>query len=115
MRFILAACALALASACTPPATQTAATAACAISVATPWRPLSGTEFTIEASTMGEDCAKAVVTIVIRDAQGYPLWSQAYNTAGIMLLAPAHDPEAMRTALNEWIDPANNSTLQSRS
>ena len=115
MRFILVTGALALATACTPPATQNSAqtaSAGCALSVTTPWRPLSGTEFTIEASTMGADCAKAVATIVIRDMQGYALWAQAYNTEHIMLLAPAHASEAMRTALAEWIDPANNTTLQ---
>ena len=110
MRFFILASALALAASCAPAAQS--ANAGCAISVSTPWRPLSGTEFTVEASTMGADCAKAVATIVIRDVQGYPLWSQAYNTAQVMVLASAHDPAAMRVALSEWIDPASNTTLQ---
>jgi hypothetical protein len=111
MRFIMIAGALALAAACTQPASQSA-DAGCAVSVSTPWRPLSGTEFTVEAATMGADCAKAVATIVIRDVQGNALWAQAYSTEHVMLLAPAHDPTTMRTALAEWIDPAGNTTLQ---
>lgn len=111
MRFIMIAGALALAAACTQPASQTAA-AGCAVSVSTPWRPLSGTEFTVEASSMGADCAKAVATIVVRDVQGSALWAQAYSTEHVMLLADARDPTAMRAALSEWIDPAGNTTMQ---
>jgi hypothetical protein len=32
-----------------------------------------------------------------------------------MVLAQAHDQDAMRTALNEWIDPAHNTTMQTTS
>ena len=110
MRFVILAGALALAAACAP-AAQTAS-AGCAVSVSIPWRPLSGAEFTIEAASMGADCAKAVATIVIRDVQGDALWAQAYSAEHVMVLAPAHDPAAMRIALSEWIDPAGNTTLQ---
>lgn len=117
MRFIFAAAAVALVAACTPAAQNTAqsADAGCAVSVSTPWRPLSGTEFTVEAGTIGADCAKAVATIVVRDVQDFALWAEAYNTEHVMVLASAHDPAAMRTALTEWIDPASNSTMQTTS
>lgn len=114
MRFILVSGALALATACTPPATQSA-DADCAISVSTPWRPLSGTEFAIEASTMGADCAKAVATIVVRNVQGDAIWAEAYSTERVMVLASAHDSAAMRTALTEWIAPESNTTMQTTS
>lgn len=110
MRFMMIAGALALAAACAP-ATQTAASG-CAVSVSTPWRPLSGTEFTIEAGSMGADCAKAVATIVVRDVQGNALWAQAYSAEHVMVLASAQDPAAMRAALSEWIDPASNTMMQ---
>lgn len=110
MRMILIAGALTLAAACTP-AAQTA-DAGCAISVSAPWRPLSGTEFTVEAASMGGDCAKAVATIVVRDVQGNAMWAQAYSTEHVMVLATAHDPAAMREALTAWIDPAGNTTMQ---
>lgn len=110
MRFFVLAGALALAASCAPAAQS--ADAGCAVSVSTPWRPLSGTEFSIEASTMGTDCAKAVATIVVRNVQGDALWAQAYSTEHVMLLAPAQDPAAMRIALAEWIAPESNTTLQ---
>jgi hypothetical protein len=110
MRFVILAGALALAASCAPAAQS--ADAGCGVSVSTPWRPLSGTEFTVEASSMGADCAKAVATIVVRDVQGNALWAQAYSTEHVMVLAPAHDTAAMRIALSEWIDPAGNTTLQ---
>lgn len=117
MRFILAAAALALTSACTfvaPTATQSAE-AGCALSVSTPWRPLSGTEFSVEAGTLGADCAKAVATLVIRNVQGDVLWAEAFDATHIMVLAPAHDADAMRTALAEWISPDSNTTMQTTS
>ncbi len=114
MRFVLIAGALALATACTPPAAQTA-DAGCAISVSTPWRPLSGTEFTVEASTMGADCAKAVATIVVRNVQGDVIYTEAHSTEHVMVLAPAHDSTAMRAALTEWIAPESNTTMQTSS
>lgn len=114
MRLILAAAALALTSACTfvAPSSPQAADAGCVVSASTPWRPLSGTEFTVESGTIGADCAKAVATIVVRNVQGEVLWSEAYPTEYVMVLAPAHDPEAMRAALAEWIAPESNTTLQ---
>jgi len=111
MRFMMIAGALALVAACTQAATQNA-DAGCAMSVSTPWRPLSGTEFTIEAGTMGADCAKAVATIVVRNVQGEVLWAEAHQTEHVMLLAPARDPAAMRMALSEWIAPETNTTMQ---
>lgn len=114
MRFVFAAAALALTGACTFVASNApqAADAGCAISVSTQWRPLSGTDLTVEAATMGADCTKAVATMVIRNAEGDAIWAEAYGVEHVMVLASAEDRDAMRTALTEWIAPESNTTMQ---
>lgn len=114
MRILLLACALALA-ACTQaddaPAPVAVQGTNCPASATKPWRPLSGAEFTVEAFTNGPDCTRAVATLVIRNVQGEPLWTEAAPTRHIMVLAPAHDAAAMQAALEEWVDASNNTTM----
>jgi ABC-type Fe3+-hydroxamate transport system substrate-binding protein len=112
MRFILAACALALTAACT--FTAQTADAGCTIAAANTWQA-GETAFTIEGVTTGPDCEQAVATLIIRNAEGAAIYAEAHITEEIMTLAPAHDVAAMRTALAEWIDPANNTTMLSTS
>jgi hypothetical protein len=117
MKRILAAAAAALALAgCMQQIGQPReAAAACAASASDTWRPAGAGEYSIEATTSGPDCRRAVATLVIRDAQGQVAWTEAYPTEDIMVLAPAHDVAAMRTALAEWIAPESNTTMQSTS
>jgi hypothetical protein len=107
--FIASALAL-CAAACTRMDNESAgqAAAGCNASAAAPWRPLSGAEFTIEAVSFGPDCARAVATLVIRNAAGEVLWAEAHESRFVMTLAEVRDADAMQAALAEWIEPSNN-------
>lgn len=65
------------------------------------------TTLSIEASTAGPDCARAVATLVVRNASGEPIYADTHVTAHVMTLAGAADPAAMQTALTEWVDTSN--------
>lgn len=119
MRILMIAGVLALAAGCTRidekqagPAAQAAAERGCEAVEVKPWRPLSGTEFTVEAISSGPDCARAVAALAVRDVQGNVLWAEAAPSMHIMVLAQAHDLAAMRTSLAEWADASNNTTMQ---
>ena len=86
----------------------------CSASASTPWQ-VGDTAFTVEASTSGPGCERAVATLTIRGADGTPAWTQSHITAQVMTLANARDTPAMEAALAEWIDPANNTTMQTSS
>ncbi len=79
----------------------TPAAAACSATAARAW--VGGT--TIEAFAHGPSCAKAVVTLVIRNKVGNPLFMQAHDTAFLMnfTLAPAANAKALGTTLKDWI------------
>jgi hypothetical protein len=111
LRF-LACAAVAIAAAACAPATQTASN--CAASASAPWNPAEGAALTIEASSSGPDCEHAVASFVIRGEDKSVLWAEIYPTEYVMVLAPAHDPAAMQTALNEWIT-YDNTTMQTTS
>lgn len=72
-------------------------------------------QYSVEASTDGPDCARAVATIVVRDASGNPIYAEAHLAQHIMVLAPATTKAAMQTALADWSNPANNTTMQTTS
>jgi ABC-type Fe3+-hydroxamate transport system substrate-binding protein len=112
---VAAAAALALAGCMQQIGQQRQSATACSVSASDTWSPASAGEFSIEATTTGPDCQRAVATLVIRDAQGQVAWVEAYSTEDIMVLAPAHDVAAMRAALAEWIAPESNTTMQSTS
>ena len=57
-----------------------------------------------EASAMGATCANAVVTLVLRDPTGKPLWVEGFVGANVMVFADVADKQAMTKALSEWID-----------
>ncbi|HVY84636.1 MAG TPA: hypothetical protein VG943_05860 [Caulobacterales bacterium] len=103
---VLAAAGLA---ACSPAAEKQRAPAeaanGCAAHVATAWRTAGG-GFAVSATTAGVDCAHATATLSMRDGESKEVYTAAASTADIMTLAPAHDVDAMQTALAEWIDPA---------
>jgi hypothetical protein len=119
MRILLLAGVLALTAACTriddkqqAAAPGAAAANGCDAAVTQPWRPLSGTEFSVDTVSFGPDCARAVGTLTVRDVQGNVLWTEASPTMHIMSLAGAHDIAAMQAALTEWGNAANNTTMQ---
>lgn len=67
------------------------------------WRA-GGNAFTIEATSSGPDCARAVATIVIRNARDAPVYAETHFTGHVMTLAYAETAKAMQEALADWID-----------
>lgn len=104
--------ALALLAACAPAQETEVMSAGCDARGVGAWAA-GDAQFSVEATTVGPDCARAVATLVIRNASGEPIWADARVAADIMTLAPAHDIAAMNAALGEWT--TNSSTMQSTS
>lgn len=79
----------------------TPAAATCSASASRAW--VGGT--TIEAFAQGPTCEKAVVTLVIRNKAGNPLFMQAHDTAFLMNFAqsPAANVKALGATLKDWI------------
>lgn len=73
----------------------------CSASASRAW--VGGT--TAEASAQGPTCEKAVVTLVIRNKAGSPIFMQAYDTAFLMNFtqAPATNAKALGATLKDWI------------
>lgn len=112
MKSLIVAAALALGvAACAPQDdaddAQTASVRGCQAVATEAWRPLSGAEFSIEATSAGPDCQRAVATLAIRDAQGHALYTQAYPAAQVMGLSEAGDVDAMQRAMSDWIRSSN--------
>jgi hypothetical protein len=106
MRMIFASALALIAAACSPTAEGPATISqvnGCAASASGNWRPLSGVDFTVEATTSGADCATARATLVVRDVQGNEVLRENGETAHIMTLASAQDVVAMNAALAEWV------------
>jgi hypothetical protein len=82
---------------------QAAAQEGCASSVSQDWTAPGLPGFTIEAFADGPTCADAVAVLVIRDASGAAVWAQAFIAAYNFLLREATTPEAMESALEEWV------------
>lgn len=89
---------------------ETASVSGCQAVATEVWRPLSGAEFTIEATSAGPDCARAVATLTIRDVRGHALYTQAYAAEQVMGLNEARDLASMQQAMSDWIR-SSNSTL----
>lgn len=112
MRMMLIAGALTLLAACTPAQEAEVMSEGCDARGVGVWT-VGEESFSVEANTVGPDCARAVATFVIRNQSGEPIWADARISSDIMTLAPAHDPAAMNAALGEWT--TNSSTMQSTS
>ena len=112
MRMILVAGALAFLAACTPAQEADIMSAGCDARGVGAWT-VGEENFSVEATSVGPDCVRAVATLVIRNASGEAIWADARITSDIMTLAPAHDIAAMNAALGEWT--TNSSTMQSTS
>ncbi|MGE0828384.1 MAG: hypothetical protein AB7O04_03420 [Hyphomonadaceae bacterium] len=98
---VLAACAPT-----SPQEAQDAAAAGCSAQSTGPWRPAGQAPLVISAAANGPSCADAVATLTIANAAGVALWTQAYPVAQVMSLADrSQNPEALREALDEWINP----------
>lgn len=110
MRSLIAAALIVFAAACTPAAEETEIMpAGCDARGVSSWAAGSAT-YSVEASTSGPDCARAVATLVVRDSSGVPVYSEAHIAAQVMTLAHAADAAAMQTALTEWTTPSDPQT-----
>jgi hypothetical protein len=78
----------------------------CSARASTIWKS-GGGAFAIDAFADGPDCARAVATIVIRDSDGAPMWTDSRVAGQTMTLAQAKDVAGMHAALAEWVDSEN--------
>ena len=60
-----------------------------------------------DAMSQGATCADAIVTVVLRDATGKPLWVETFIGAQVMIFAGVADLKAMNAALKDWIDQSH--------
>lgn len=113
MRVILIAGLAALAAACSQErnVTSEGCTARATVAWATELEPNAS----IEAITTGPDCARSVATLIIRNGSGEPIYSSTHLPPHLMTLKDASTPALMQTALEQWIDPASNTTMQTSS
>lgn len=88
------------------PAERDVMSEGCAARAAAPWQA-GATTLHVEATTTGPDCARAVATLVIRDASGAPLYAEAHVATHVMVLNGANTPAAMQAALGEWVSSDN--------
>jgi hypothetical protein len=60
---------------------------------------------TIEAVSQGDTCEDAVVTLVLRDKAGKPIWARAHIASQMLNFSqePAADAQAMIAKLSGWI------------
>ncbi len=112
MRLVLLAAFAALAVACSPAEEVDVMSEGCDARAFSEWT-VNEQLFSIEATTEGPDCARAVATLTVRNTSGEPIYTQSHITSELMTLAPAQNPAAMNTALAEWVAP--NATMNSTS
>lgn len=112
MRTIVAAVLLSFAAACLPAEEQDMMSEGCAARATAQWNTSADPNASVEAFTTGPDCARAVATLIVRNGSGAPLYSATHIPSQVMTLAQGSTPQAMQTALAEWIDPASNTTMQ---
>jgi hypothetical protein len=110
MRLVVLAAVALLATACQRLEEADNVAPGCDARAANTWA-VGDAQYSVEASTDGPDCARAVATIVVRDSSGNPLYAEAHLAQHIMTLAPATTKAAMQTALADWSNPANNTTM----
>ena len=63
---------------------------------------------TIEAVSQGDSCDQAVLTLVIRDKGGKPIWTRAHIASQLLSFSeePASDAKSMIAKLADWISGA---------
>ncbi len=82
------------------------ASAACTMTVSKTWKSAG---LTIDASSVGPNCARAAALLVVRDGKGHIKYSfssaaEFIGTFGNLADAPVTDNKKMLKALNEWLD-----------
>ncbi len=108
MRVLLLAACAAIVVACAPAEEADVMSEGCDARGVSQWAAGADT-FSIEATTAGPDCARAVATLVVRNSSGEPIYADVHVTGNVMTLAMVQDPAAMQTALTEWVDASDTS------
>lgn len=109
MKNLAALCVVALlAASCAskPPATSQSGASgppACDTQTATEWSGADNRAFRVTASASGANCAQAVVLLVVRDASGNVVWTDARASAHVMGLNEPTTRAEMTRALADWI------------
>lgn len=116
LRIAFAAGLLALAACQPPPASQgspppvpgtetaTATPASgCTVSVEQPWINEETRRYTVEGHVFGPTCQQGVAMLVVRQREGTPIYTWSGLTEHLFGLRDAETPEAMKTALADWI------------
>ena len=83
--------------------TPVSAAAGCDLSVGMAWTPAKQRPLRAEAFSHGPSCDKAVVVVVVRGANGAPLWVDSRNGSFVALFAGVKAPGDMKKALADWI------------
>jgi hypothetical protein len=109
MRVLLLAACAAFVAACSPVEEVDVMSEGCDARGFSQWAAGAET-FSIEATTVGPDCARAVATLVVRNSSGEPIYADVHIANHVMTLATVQDPAAMQTALTEWVDTSNTAT-----
>ena len=81
----------------------------CNASVSKKWNVGRSLPYSVEASSVGPDCKRAVALLVVRDSKGevkYSLSMASQDNAvfGNLADAPVADIKNMRVALGDWLD-----------
>jgi hypothetical protein len=79
------------------------AAAGCNSRVAASWSPARQRPLKVEAFAHGGRCDQAVVMLVVRDADGAPLWTDSRVGAFVMLFSGVKTGREMQSALSSWI------------
>lgn len=77
--------------------------AGCDQSASKLWPATEGRPLLTEAYSNGRTCAAAVVTIVVRGADGKVLWTDAMAAEFLMTFVEAKTPAKMKAALADWL------------
>ncbi len=77
--------------------------AGCDVTASVPWSPARQLTFKAEAFAHGARCDKAVVMLVVRGADGTPLWTDSRVGAFVMPFVEVKTRGDMQSALARWI------------
>lgn len=75
----------------------------CDAEASSEWRGADNRVYTVTASTSGPTCAHSVVLLIVRDASGEVVWTDAMRAAHVMGLSTPTTRTPMASALQEWI------------
>jgi len=81
-----------------------AAPAGCNVRARVPWLIVSGRALVAEAMSDGPSCVNAVVTLVVRNAAGQPIWTDSRIGSQVMIFAGVSNARDMARNLKDWLD-----------